>query len=102
MTNGIGHNSQSKVTNVNSLSAVDKDKLKGYIQEMNDSLTRISAERDLQKEILDKAFEEIGLDKKLVRRMSKVYYKSNFSEEVENDNTFQEFYEMIINGGKST
>lgn len=99
MANGIGHNSQPKVSNVNSLSDTDKKKLKDIIQEMNNSLTRVAAERELQKEMLTKAAEELGLDKKLVRRMSKVYFKSNFSEEVESDNAFQDFYEMIINKG---
>lgn len=99
MANGIGYNSQPKVSNVNSLSEPDKKKLKDIIQEMNNSLTRVAAERELQKEMLTKAAEELGLDKKLVRRMSKVYFRSNFSEEVESDNAFQDFYEMVINKG---
>lgn len=96
MANGIGHNSQPKVTNVNSLSSTDKQKLKGAVQELNDSLTRVAAERDLQKEIINKMAEELGLDKKLIRRLGKTYFKANFSEEVENNTAFEEFYEGVL------
>lgn len=95
MANGIGHN--SKVSNVNSLSPTDKDKLRSIVEEMNNSMTRVSGERELQKELLTKAADELGLDKKLVRRMSKVYHKSNFNEEVESDSAFQDFYEIVMN-----
>jgi cyanate lyase len=96
MTNGIGHNSQPKVSNVNSLSANDKQKLKGAIQELNDSMTRAAAERELQKETINKMAEDLGLDKKLIRRLGKAYFKANFGEEVESNNTFEEFYEGVL------
>lgn len=97
MTNGIGHNSQPKVSNVNSLSSTDKQKLKNAISEMNDSMTRAAAERELQKEILTKIVDELGLDKKLVRRMAKAYFKSNFTDEVEDNRAFEEFYDVVLN-----
>lgn len=91
----IGHN-RPKFSNVNSLSNADKQKLKNAISEMNDSMTRVAAERDLQKEILNKIVDELGLDKKIVRRMAKAYYKSNFSEEVEENNSFEELYTNVL------
>lgn len=96
MANGIGHNSQPRVSNVNSLSVTDKQKLKGAIQELNDSMTRVAAERDLQKETINKMAEEIGLDKKLVRRLGKAYFRANFNEEVESNTAFEEFYEGVL------
>ena len=51
MTAGIGHNAQ--VVSVNSLSQADKEFLKGVVKELDDSLTRIAAERDLQKEAIE-------------------------------------------------
>lgn len=83
---------------VNSLSTVDRNKLKGVIQELNDSMTRAAAEKDLQKEAIDKICEELGLDKKIVRKMGKTYYKANFNKEIEEQKTFEEFYEIVING----
>ena len=92
----IGHNKPQ--ISVEGLSAEDKNKLKLAVQDMNDSLTRVAAERDHQKNVISDIFEEIGIDKKLFRRMSKVYFKANFSEEVEENNTFEDFYSAIIKG----
>jgi ABC-type microcin C transport system permease subunit YejB len=91
---GIGHN--KPFVSINSLSDQEKKKVKNAIMELNDSMTRASAERELQKETIVNISEELGLDKKLLRRMAKAYYKANFNEEVEENNNFQEFYNNII------
>jgi len=91
---GIGHN--KPFVSINSLSDMEKKKVKNAIMELNDSMTRASAERELQKETIANISEELGIDKKLLRRMAKAYYKANFNEEVEENNNFQEFYDNII------
>ena len=93
----VGHN--RNFVSVNSLSDNDRKKLKGAIQELNDSMTRVAAEKELQKEIITKICDDLGLDKKLVRKMGKTYFKANFNSEVEEQKTFEEFYDIIINGG---
>ena len=95
MAIGIGHN-QPVFVSSNSLSAEDKKKIKGVIMELNDSMTRAAAERDLQKEAINNINDALGVDKKLIRRMAKVYYKANYNEEVEKNNTFEEFYDTIV------
>jgi len=95
----VGHN-QKNFVSVNSLSENDRKKLKGAIQELNDSMTRAAAERELQKETIINTCEELSLDKKLVRKMGKTYFKANFNTEVEEQKTFEEFYDIVINGGK--
>lgn len=90
----MGHNNPTM--NVNSLSADQKQKLKKTIQELNDSMTRVAAERDLQKEGIAEISEDLGLDKKLVRRLAKTYFKANFNQESEENRTFEEFYSMVI------
>jgi ABC-type microcin C transport system permease subunit YejB len=97
----IGHNQKPHVS-VNSLSQIDKDKLKGAIREMNDSMTRVAAERELQKEIVTKICDELGLDKKLVKRMAKVYFKANFNDEIEENKTFEDFYTIVMNVSNNT
>lgn len=82
---------------INSLSSIDRGKLKKAISELNDSMTRVSAENDLQKDTLASICEELGLDKKLVRRMAKVYFKANFNNEVEENKAFEEFYTIVMN-----
>ena len=98
---GIGHNQKQHVS-VNSLTQIDKDKLKGAIREMNDSMTRVAAERELQKEIVIKICDELGLDKKLVKRMAKVYFKANFNDEIEENKTFEDFYTIVMNVSNNT
>lgn len=92
----IGHN-QKNFVSVNSLSQIDKDKLKGTIKELNDSMTRVAAEKEFQKEAITKICDELGLDKKLVRRMAKVYFRANFNDEIEENKTFEDFYTIILN-----
>jgi len=92
----IGHN-RTTVT-VNSLNENDRNRLKNAIREMNDSMTRVAAERDLQKETIRTLHDELGLDKKMVRRMARTYYNANFNSEVEDNKSFEEFYSTIING----
>lgn len=84
------------MSSVTSLSVEDRKKLRNAIQEMSDSMTRIEAERDLQKEILSKVHEDLSLDKKVVRRLAKVYHKANFKDEVEQNDTFETFYNEVL------
>ncbi len=91
---GIGHN--KPFVSVNSLSTEDRKKLKRSIMELNDSMTRVAAERELQKEAINKVFDDLGVEKKMVRRMAKAYYKANFGDEVEENKNFEEFYDMVI------
>lgn len=92
----IGHNSNMR--SVNSLSHTEKVKLRSALQDMDDSLTRVAAERDHQKEILTKMADELGLDKKLVRKMAKTLHRSTFKDDQEENRTFEEFYEIVVNG----
>jgi len=84
------------VTNVSALSEEDKKKVRLCVRELNDSMLRSSAERELQKEALKIVAAEVGVDKKLVRRMAKAYFKSNFTSEVEANTAFEEFYSKIL------
>ena len=59
--------------------ALDKAKVLGCLQEISNSLTRIEAERDLIKEILQKMQDECEISKKLGRKLARVYHKRNLS-----------------------
>jgi DNA-directed RNA polymerase subunit N (RpoN/RPB10) len=91
---GIGHNNPT--VNISSLNENERKRLKKAIMELNDSMTRVAAERDLQKETINTLFDELGVDKKLTRRMAKAYFKANFGEEVEENKAFEESYDLII------
>ena len=81
---------------MSNLTTPDKDKLRKAVTEISDSLTRIAAERDLQKEIIKKVSEELSIDKKIIRRMAKVYFNANFAQEVELDDEFEETYRDTV------
>lgn len=90
----IGHNNPT--VSVESLSPEDRKVLRKAIMELNDSMTRAGAERDLQKEIILETNSKLGVDKKIIRRMAKAYFKANFNDEVEENNTFETFYEEVM------
>lgn len=90
----IGHNNPT--VTVNSLSSDDKKKLRKAIDALNDSFTRVAAERELQKEVITGIFDELGVDKKIIRRLAKAHYKANFNEEVEQNSNFEDFYNIVM------
>jgi DNA-directed RNA polymerase subunit N (RpoN/RPB10) len=91
---GMGHN--KPFVSPNSLSNEDKKKLKNVIYALNDSMTRAAAERDLQKEAINEIFDELGIDKKIVRKMAKAYFMANYNNMVEEEKNFQDFYDSVI------
>ena len=83
-------------TSPEGLSPEDKKVLKKAILELNDSMTRVSAERELQKEIIAETFGKLGVDKKMIRKLANVYYKANFNDEVALNNEFEAFYDEVL------
>jgi VIT1/CCC1 family predicted Fe2+/Mn2+ transporter len=90
----IGHNQQQR--SVQGLTDEDRKRLRKAVMEMNDSLTRIGAERELQKEITNEMADQLGMDKKLFKRMSRAYFKANFKDEVQENTDFEEFYTTVM------
>lgn len=91
---GIGHN--KPFVSVNSLTDTQKTELKNAIRELNDSMTRVVSERDFQKEAINNVADKTGVDKKIIRRMAKVYFKSNYAEEQEDNRQFEDFYDAVM------
>jgi hypothetical protein len=91
---GIGHNQQQR--SVQGLNEGERKQLRKAIMEMNDSMTRQGAERELQKETTDEICGQLGLDKKLFKRMARAYFKANFKDEVQENTDFEEFYTAVM------
>ena len=92
----IGHNQQPFVS-LNSLNESQKTELKNAIRELNDSMTRVAAERDFQKDSINAVSDKTGVNKKIIRRMAKVYHRQNFTQEREEHEEFETLYETITN-----
>jgi hypothetical protein len=90
----IGHN--QNFVSLNSLSDAQRKELKEAIVQMNDSMTRVAAERDYQKETINTITDKTGVDKKIIRRMAKVYFRANYSQEQEENRSFEEFYDGVM------
>jgi hypothetical protein len=90
----IGHNQQQR--SVQGLTEEDRKVLRKAVMEMNDSMTRVGAERELQKETTNEVADKLGIDKKLFRRMSRAYFRANFKEEVQENTDFEEFYTTVM------
>lgn len=65
------------------------------LQEISHSKSRMGAERDLVKEIVNKLHEETAIEKKIIRRLAKVFHASNFTEEVAADEEFEILYSNL-------
>lgn len=74
----------------------EKKIVQDALEEMINSMTRIAAERDLMKEIIANVKEKTEVPPKIFRRMAKVAFKANFSQEVSENEEFQEMYEQIV------
>lgn len=73
----------------------DRQKIKDALDEVANSMTRISAEKDLIKDIIKDLSEEYEISKKILNKMARVYYKQNFKEEVQTHEDFEVLYENV-------
>jgi ribosomal protein S17E len=78
-----------------------KEAVKSCLQEISNSMTRVEAERDLIKEILQRMADEFEMNKKLSRRLAKVYHKRNIAEEIAANEELTETYDMIVSSKTS-
>jgi hypothetical protein len=76
----------------------DRQKIKKMLGEISDSMTRISAERDLIKETIKEMSDEFKLPKRTLNKMAKVYFKQNFHVEQADHEEFETLYTTIVDG----
>lgn len=77
------------------LSPNDKVVIKNALQEISNSLTRNEAERDNIKEIINKISEEYQINKKIIRKLAKIYHKRNLTEVVAEQEEVTDTYQAI-------
>lgn len=82
-------------------SVADRKKIRDALQEASNSMTRIAAERDLIKDIAKDLADNYQLPKKQVNKMIRVYYKQSFSEEVAQQDEFEQLYDQVVNTKQS-
>lgn len=80
-------------------SEVDRKKFKDALQEISNSFTRVSAEKDLIKDIVNDLSDSFQLPKKTVNKLARVFYKQNMSTEAQEFDDLETLYEEIVNIG---
>jgi len=75
---------------------VDKKALKGVLDELSNSMLRVKSEKEFQKEAIADAAEKFNMNKKILRKMAKVYHNNSFTEEVMEMEEFQTLYESVV------
>ena len=75
---------------------VDKKALKGVLDELSNSMLRVKSEKEFQKEAIEEAAEKFQMNKKILRKMAKVYHNNSYSDEVTEMEEFTKLYESVI------
>lgn len=73
----------------------DRKAIKNALQEISSSLTRIEAERDLIKDILQTVQDNQNIPKKYVRKLAKIYHKQNYNEVQQEQDDLETLYETV-------
>jgi len=77
-------------------STEDRKRLLSAIKEIDNSMTRVAAERDFQKDAINAVADELDLEKKYVRKLASIYHKQNLTEVQQETEEVAELYEMIM------
>ena len=77
----------------------EKKKIANAIKEISDSMTRIDAEKDLIKDIVQVTFENHEIDKKHIRKLATIYHKQNMSEFKHEYDEVETLYEELFKNG---
>ena len=66
------------------------------LSEISDSFTRIEAERDLIKETIEALSDDFDIDKKILRKMARIYHKQNYSTVEAEQEELALLYESVV------
>lgn len=78
------------------MNAVDKERLEKGIKEMSNSMTRVDAERDLQKSIIEEVSDDTGINKKYIKKLATIYHKQVFSKVQSETSEIESLYEELF------
>jgi cobalamin biosynthesis protein CbiG len=74
----------------------DKKRIANAIKELSDCMTRIDAEKELMRDIIQVTYENHGLDKKYVRKLAAIYHKQNMNEVKNEYDEVENLYEQLF------
>ena len=74
----------------------DRKKVFDCLKELDASMLRAAAEKDFQKEAIERLTEEVQIDKKHVKSMARIYHKQNFTAVQQDNEDLVALYEEIV------
>ena len=72
-----------------------KDAIRSAIKELDASMIRVKAERDLQKDILQNIQDKVDVPKKYIKKMATIYHKQNLQEVKAENDDLETLYEAV-------
>jgi viroplasmin and RNaseH domain-containing protein len=75
-----------------------KQALLNALKEMSNSMTRVDAEKDLQKEIIEEVSDKTEVPKKYISKLARIYHKQNISEVKTENDDLETLYEVVTAG----
>jgi len=73
----------------------DRKKIRGAMEEISNSYTRVEAERDFVKDAINTLADEVDIPKNILRKMAKIYHKQNITDVVSEVEDIEALMESI-------
>jgi len=77
-------------------SPADRKKIKDAMEEISNSMTRVDAEKDFQKEAIAELNDQFKISKKILSKMARTYHKQNFQNEQQSHEEFETLYTEVV------
>jgi len=73
----------------------DRKKIRGAMEEISNSYTRVEAERDFVKDAINALADEVDIPKNILRKMARIYHKQNMQDVVSEVEDIEALMESI-------
>lgn len=81
---------------IETLTTDNRRKLREAIKQMSDSMVRMDAEKAYQKDVVNRISDDIQIEKKIVRKLARTYYKQNFPVVKQENEDFEASYMTVF------
>ena len=73
----------------------DRKRIRGAMEEISNSYTRVEAERDFIKDAINDLSEEVDIPKNILRKMARIFHKQNMADVVSEVEDIEALMESI-------
>jgi siroheme synthase (precorrin-2 oxidase/ferrochelatase) len=78
------------------VSADIRKKIQDALKEMSESMTRVEAEKDFQKDVAERMLTECMVPKKDFNKLARIYHASTLAQEAAKSEEFKQFAEAVL------